>query len=260
MLEIIDRDGWRKRFDLERAITHIGSDPRNDIVLEPRRGAGVAPRHLQLIALPGGGGYRLVNLGGGEVAVGDERVPPRSSADVAPGSSVKLGDFTLLFLAGRGHEREPVERPAVRPAPSPPPPPEAPAAPEAEAEVRSEVIGLAVSLPRTRLAPDEPLEGTITVRNQGERTGVQFKLEVEGLPGECCEVGPAPILFPGAERDVSLRLYHPRGGPPLAGKRRIAVRATAPVEYPGEVATVWQEIEIEPFYDHTVQVVVDEVA
>jgi len=277
VIEVIDKEGWRKRFGIERAITHIGSDPRNDIALESWRGGGVAPRHLQLIALPNGRGYRLVNLGGGEVVVGEERVPPRASADVAPGTSVKLGDFTLIFMAGGDRVAERLSPEAVTPAviaPTPParppaPPPARPPAPQPPAVVeeeveeaavegdrRSEVIGLEVSLPRTRLSPDEPLEGTITVRNLGERTGVQFRLEVEGWPAECYEIGPAPILFPNAERDVPLRLYHPRGGPPLAGKHTIRVRATAPGEYPGEVATVSQEVEVEPFYDHSVRVLV----
>ena len=51
-VEVVDRDGWRKAFPLEKHIVHIGSDPRNDVVLDSRRGAGVAARHLQLIALP----------------------------------------------------------------------------------------------------------------------------------------------------------------------------------------------------------------
>jgi hypothetical protein len=48
-LEVIDKDGWRNEFRLEKTIVHIGSDPRNDIVLERGRGGNVAPLHAQLI-------------------------------------------------------------------------------------------------------------------------------------------------------------------------------------------------------------------
>lgn len=42
-IDICDKDGWHKEFDLQKRLTYIGSDPRNDIVLNPF--AGQESRH-----------------------------------------------------------------------------------------------------------------------------------------------------------------------------------------------------------------------
>ena len=46
VIEITDKDGWTKEFNLSKTIAYVGADPRNDIVLDPERGQGVSPRHL----------------------------------------------------------------------------------------------------------------------------------------------------------------------------------------------------------------------
>ena len=79
-IEVIDKDGWKKTFPIRKNIFHIGSVTANDVVLEAKRGAGIAPRHAQFIALQEGG-YRLVNLGDTEIHLeGTENriVPPHS--------------------------------------------------------------------------------------------------------------------------------------------------------------------------------------
>ncbi len=90
------------------------------------------------------------------------------------------------------------------------------------------------------------------VRNLGDSTGRQYKLELEGLPPEWYDIKPGPILFPTAEREVSMHLFHPRGPALPAGDHRIRVRATIPDAYPGECTTVSRIIRILPFYSHKV--------
>ncbi len=279
MIRVIDKDGWRKTFRPQKAIVHIGSAPGNDVVLESWRGEGLAPRHLQLIALPEG--YRLVNLGDSDISLGgaDGRViSPRSVADVGPGDTITVGDFTFAF--GDREERPVVaqasapvvERPVSAPPadepapPSPPSPPRPVEEPQpdlveeekaGEPESQSDVIGLDFLLPQTELTPGRSLEGTVMVSNRGEQTGVQFKLRVTGLGDEHYEIGPGPILFPNAEREVPLRLHHPQSSRPPAGPHRITVHATAPTEYPGERATASQTVQIAPFYRHTLRLTID---
>ena len=232
MIEVTDRDGWTKGFPLEKDIVHIGSDQRNDIVLERARGNGVAPRHLQLILLASQG-YRLVNLADTDVLLGElgeVRLAPRSFAVVADGQRVRVGDFTLVLQG---------------------------LAPRQEASA-SDAIGLRLALPQTHLAPDQPLEGMVIVRNQGDKTGAQFKLEVEGLDPKWYEVGPGPILFPNAEKAVPLRLHHPKGPRPPAGEHQFSIRAAAPAAYPGQSAVVSQVIEIAPYFQHSMRLVMEE--
>jgi hypothetical protein len=237
-LEVTDKEGWKKVFALEKAIIYVGSDPRNDVVLDPTRGSGVSRRHLQLIQVSGGGGYRLINMGEADVrlgARGETNLPPRAFMELNPGEKVTLGDFSLHFegdvplsLADDG----------------------AGALPGAQ---RSRSIGLSLVLPQTQLGLDKPLEGTVVVRNWGAKTGAQFKLDVDGLDPRCLEIGPGPILFPNAEKEVYFRVHHPRAAKPAAGDYRLRIRATAPQAYPGEAAVVTQTIQLLPYYSHKVR-------
>ncbi|MBI1879377.1 MAG: hypothetical protein HYR94_14360, partial [Chloroflexi bacterium] len=228
-LEVIDREGWRKEYSLQKTLLHIGSDARNDIILEVERGAGVAPLHAQLISLANGGGlgYRLVNLGNTDIllgASGDQPLPPRSAIEIADGQMFRLGEYTLVI-----HSHS---------------------APSGSLAANSGTqIGLSLALPHTRLAPHQPLRGMVIVCNLGDRTGVKFDLELEGLDSDCYEIEPGPLLASGAEKEVSFQLFH-WGNRPLAGNRSITIYATAPHAYPAERASVSQMIQVLPFYRH----------
>ena len=254
-VEIIDGNGWRRSFPLEKNLIHIGSDLGSDVVLETSRGAGVTSRHLQLIAMPGDvPRYRAVNLGEADVPLGgsgDRVLAPRSMLEITNGESLRLGDFTLVFRLG--DVAAPIPAPVVQPS-----------AIRAETRIpvadpgreeASEVISVRLSLPSLVLDPEHSLEGTVTVHNLGNQPGAQFKLQVIGLDPDCYEIGPGPILFPNVEKGVFLRLAHSQKSEPPAGRHLIRVRATAPEAYPGESATVSQEIVIVPYYSQTLQIV-----
>jgi len=288
-IQITDKHGWRKTFVLDKNIVHLGAAAANDIVLESWRGSGVAPRHVQLIRLAhdAGAAYRLVNLGDAELSVSGENertVAPHSLEDLSTGDRLRLGDFTLVFqFQGAGPVGQAVAQAAAGtsaapyvdkltpagagsgPAPGASIPRETSRvrrqdlnSPDGWADHASDIIGLTLTLQQTELAPDRPLQGTLTIRNLGQRTGVQFQMELDGLDPDCYILGPGPILFPNAERDMQLVLHHPRRLSPPAGERRIAVRATAPDVYPGESAVVSATVDIEPFYDQRLRVVESE--
>jgi hypothetical protein len=249
-LEITDKDGWRIEFPLSKTVTYLGSDPSSDIVLETWHGTGVAPRHFQIISLAAEGqGYRLVNLGETDIlmgASGERSVAPRSFVLLNDGERLRVGDFVIVFRAGDAIPAAVGMQSAV-------------AAERTDAvaarPVASNVIGLKLSLPGTQLSPDRALEGTLVVSNLGNKPGVQFKLQVEGLEAESYEMGPGPVLFPGAEKPVVFRLRHPRKPAPPAGEHHFGVRATAPDAYPGESTVVQQAVQILPFYSHRVRLV-----
>jgi hypothetical protein len=287
-VEIIDRDGWRKVFPLEKPLLYIGSEAGNDIQLHASRGGGVAPRHLQLIAVPGDSpGYRAINLGDTDILLGDAAdrpMAPRSAIEVADGECFQVGDFALIFYVGgppaAGARPTPSAQPTVtlassasaatvvsapeaparaetvRPARARADRAPAPAAPGPVAGQQSSAsIGLSLSLPTSAVDPEGPLEGVVTVRNLGREPGVQFRLELEGLEPDYYEMGSGPILFPNVEKGVFLRIHHPRGPGILAGRREIAISATAPDAYPGESVTVSQVLDILPFHSHQMRLV-----
>jgi hypothetical protein len=233
VITVTDKAGWTKEFSLQKTIAYIGADPRNDIVLDADRGAGVSPRHLQLISVANG--FRLINMGDTEVrlgAHGERPVAPRAFLEVTGGDRVQVGDFILAFQGGGS------SGPGGR-----------------DSDGNSKSIGLTMQLAQTKLGIDKPLEGTVVVRNWGIKAGVQFTLEVDGLDPACLEIGPGPLLFPNAEKEVPFKVHHPRASKPPAGDYRIRIRATAPAAYPGEAANVSQMIQLLPFYSHKLKVV-----
>ena len=245
-IEIIDREGWRKEIVLEKRISYIGSDARNDIVLNPVRGSGVTPRHLQLIsAQPGPAQISIVNLSDSEVLFEDDdgkSLLPFSALDISDGAQIRVGDFLLIFhLQG------------VIPQPGSTTIPYQTTGRTVETKTTSESSGLRAALQSANLGIEAPIRGTIYVRNQGTAPGVQFEIALEGLPADSFEIGAAPILFPGAEKGVPVQIFHPRRPDIPAGPHQITFKAYALDAYPGETAAVSVDLQILPYYNHTLQ-------
>jgi hypothetical protein len=241
MITVVDKAGWRKECPVQKNIVFIGSSNTNDIVLEQQHGAGIMATHLQVICLPPQG-YRLINLSDQDIflgASGERTLPSRASLDIGDGQQLKLGDFTLTFHSGFSGSGGPVGAAG-----------DIESLQQLESETSSDFIGLGVILPQTTLSPDQPIDGAIRVRNQGDKPKVQFVLDVEGLEPDMYTLSPGPILFPNAEKVLPFRIYHPQAAKIAAGAHQIKIHATAPEAYPRERATALVTINILPFYKH----------
>lgn len=248
-IEIIDQDGWRKEFLLEKRIIYIGSDARNDIVLDAFRGSGVEPRHLQLIhPLTFSGKVNAVNLSSSSIYLGktgERMIPPNSAVEISHQETLRVGDFEMvMYLQMQEAEAAPL-LPAQEPIL------------QVKGKQNSASIGLRLTMNQSSLYVGSPLEGIISIRNQGSYPAVQFQINVDGFPTDCLEVGTAPLLFPNAEKNIPIRLHHPRGPALPAGQARLTVRASALEAYPGESVSVSREIQVEPYYHHTLQLLED---
>ena len=270
-LFITDRDGWMREFKLDKSLIYLGSDPRCDVVLDSARGSGIAARHAQLLASANrSGDRRLVNLSDVDVALGTagEILPSRAATEIAPGMVFKLGEYTILM---RGDD-EPVlpmlvggTLTRVGPLAIATPAGALSALPPAGGtgglpafvlargggSVSSDKIGMQVTLSSPILAPDLPIEGRVVVQNTGDEAGVQFRVEVSGLPLACYELGASPLLFPGATKDVAIRIIHPKGPSLPAGERSFTIRVTAPDAYPGEAAAASATVRVAPYFAHS---------
>ncbi len=264
-VEISDREGWVKRQALDRLLIHIGSDPRNDIVLHPSRGGGVVARHAQIIAPIGQHTLRVVNLSPADLKLEGATsvvIPPRGAQAVRVGDCLCIGDFRLRFIpapATLNGELAPLgssgtvevtaplatvveAQPALQvtsqveqtapPRPSPPPP----SAIEAELHFNSD-----------NLQVHAPLDGRLTVRNRGDKAGVQFHIEVSGVPEEVYQIGAAPVLFPNAEKTILIRLTHPRSSALLYGAHTLTVRVSAPEAYPDQEVLLKHTLYVQPY-------------
>lgn len=223
-LEIISQPGWRREWPLTKDIIYIGSAVTCDIVLDEHFGGGVAPLQVQLVAAAAqNGAYKLINVGHTPITVGEAQLGPQSIVVLTDGLQFKLGEFTLVFHGGDQ--------------------------PGAGAAHKSRSIGLKLEMPSIQMTPLQSLEGIVTVSNLGRRVGARFDLTLEGMEAGCYDIAPGPLLSSGAEKGVIFRLHH-LGNQPLAGKRRIIIRAVSPETYPGEQATVSQVIEVLPYHRH----------
>ena len=128
----------------------------------------------------------------------------------------------------------------------------------ASAEASSQAIGLELFLPKTLLEPDQPIDGSVIVRNLGKKPAVQFKLAVEGLHPDCYDIGAGPLLFPDAEKEVLFCVTHPKDPSLAAGDHRVKISAKAPEAYPEGNVTVSQVIRVLPYFKHELRLVTAE--
>lgn len=232
-VKITDRLGWAKSYPLEKSLLMIGSGAGNDIVLPEEHGSGVAPLHVQVFRPQvESGTVRVVNLAPQGTAYRRSNgesggIGPGSSQDLADGDSLSLGEYSLLFtLQTQGG----ICRAA-----------------------RSEHLGLKLELPSRVLRAGARLAGQVTVTNYGDQRRCQFELELEGLPAGCYQIDPAPLLFPGAEEHLHIRIFH-RGTSPAAGPRSFTLRACAPAAYPTEAVALAETLDVSPVYGYELSV------
>jgi hypothetical protein len=118
-------------------------------------------------------------------------------------------------------------------------------------EKRSENLGIRLEMPGVSLQPGVKLAGLLTVMNFGEEKRSQFEIELEGLPSDCFQIDPAPLLYPGGEEKLQIRFYH-RGIRPPAGACSIRLRASAVGAYPTEELILPLVLDVEPVYQYRV--------
>lgn len=236
-VHVTDKTGWAKTFPLEKALTMIGSASFNDIVLPESHGGGVASVHIQLISSqPGKRGFRMVNLVSDplEVSLSEARgrilVPAKGSRELTDGDGLKLGDFLLTFYLQSAHG--------------------------ISIEKRSENIGVTYEMPSLILKEERKLTGLLTVRNFGEEKRCQFEIDLEGLPSDCYQIDPAPLLYPGGEEKLQIRFFH-LGVRPSAGDCPILIRVSAVGAYPTEEVLLPIVLNVEAVNRFTVDVLED---
>lgn len=233
-IRIVNRLGWSRSIDLEKALMLVGSASSNDIALPEGYGSGVAPVHLQLICSDvSEGAFQIINLTGAEVRIFDSQMVsrasmlPNSRQDILDGDSIPLGDFNLIFEL-QTHRGISIER-------------------------RSEHIVMKLEIPNLQLRPEGKLSGLLYVKNLGEEKHCQFEIELEGLPVDCYQIAPAPLLFPGAEEELLIRFFH-HATRPEAGSRPITLRASAIGAYPREEIILTLTLDVHPVYQYSLQI------
>ncbi len=231
-IQVIDRKGWTKSFPLQKALTMVGSATFNDVVISGEHGDGIAPVHFQLISnQTAKQGFRIINLINEPLMIflnnaeGSLQLPAKGSREINDGDMVHLGGCILTFYLQVDNGLS--------------------------IDKRSENIGVKLEMPGVVLKKGSKLTGLVTLKNFGSEKRSQFEIDVEGLPNDCYQVDPAPLLYPGGEEKLQIRFYH-LGNHPVAGECPIQIHATAVNAYPQEKVIIPVVLDIEPVYEYSV--------
>jgi hypothetical protein len=89
--------------------------------------------------------------------------------------------------------------------------------------------------------------GVLTLKNAGEHSACQFRVDIEGLPADCFQIDPIPLMYSGAQEEVRIRIFHRILYPP-AGLQTIVLKISAPESYSGEELIIRQDIYVTPVF------------
>jgi hypothetical protein len=221
-VKIIEANGWAKVLPVNRAITLVGSAASNDVQLPS---AQISPYQLQILYAPDlPSSCRVVNLGSDVVLQRnsvENTVSAFQSLDIFNGDELLLDDYRIIFHL-------PLTTASVQ---------------------KSRSLEASLVLPETVLRPDSTLAGILRVKNAGNLQGVQFQVSLEGLPPDCYQIDPIPLMYPGAEEEVQVRLFH-RTLSPSAGLHELLLTVNAPGDYMGETLEIRQGLYVTPVLKH----------
>jgi len=215
---ITQQNGWSRPVNIGKSIVRIGSATFNEIQLESSQ---VAPLHLQVFHNQGIPSLcRVLNLavpvtiesGGKSI-----ELLPFASRDIQDGETIEIAEFRLQF-------KLPVTTGVVR---------------------SSRVIEASLRFSDFVLRSHVPTVGILTIKNNGDKDASQFQVNLRGLAPDCFQVDPVPLMYPGAQEEIRIRLFH-KTTYPRAGKLMLTFVISAPESYPGEELLLQQEIYIEP--------------
>lgn len=212
----------------EYAIIRIGSDPTNHVRLAAKQ---AAPFHLQILnnTQPDQRNY-LVNLTDQSLAVTLSQeafwLGPFATSEIRNGDMIEIGDYQLVVNL-------PIRDNTL---------------------VTSRFFEAELAFPTGFLLPDTILEGVLTIKNTGEQRGCKFYTEVEGLPEDCVEIDPVPLLYPGAKELIPFRLLH-QSTAPEAGYANFIVTISSPESYPEQKVVLQHKIYIAPSFRQQLRII-----
>ena len=225
---LTDTRGWQKTYDLTEGAYWVGSAPAAYIQLADI--PDLPPYFLQIVNMQRDAAVRVVNLSAQEINYTKGPVSavltPRQCLDVYGPEVLQIHGYSLQFKL----HKQVLAQPSA-------------------SEMRQRVIGVRLVLSDVVLRPNGSITGGLSLQNLGKQA-CQYKIEVEGLPPDCLELSPPPLIHPGGEESTQFRIYH-RQTYPKAGQCHLVFRISAPTVYPGEEVTLRQIIQVMPVYAHT---------
>ena len=224
--KVIEQNGWEKIVKVGRATARIGSAPTNDICLQS---SVIAPIHLQFYVSPDSiSSCRVLNLAENVVIHGDEGeniLQTYEIIDLKESDAIVLGEYRIYY-----------KFPLIN-------------------SVLSESSSIKANfvLESAILNPETETIGWLTIKNAGLLSDCQFQIMISGLPSDCIDIDPVPLLFSGAQEEVRVRFFHRKLYPEF-GDKKLLINVTAPGSYLGEQTVIQQGIYVSPVLEHSLEV------
>ena len=230
-LLIIDKSGWSMPVKIQRAITKVGSASSNDVQLQSPQ---IAALHLQIFYSPDlPSSCKIFNMSS-EIRVrsGQElrSLSTYATFDVRDGDEILLADYRIKLTLPM----------------------------TANVLQATKLIDASLSFADPVLRPEYEAVGHLTIKNAGNHPSCQFQVDVDGLPTDCYQIDPIPLMYPGAQEDVRVLIIH-HGQTPAAGLKQVIFNITAPESYPGEKCVIQQGIFVSPVFEQSLELI-DDVA
>ena len=228
-ITITQANGWTKQFEPGKAVTLVGSADFTDIQLSS---SSISPIQIQILSdhqFPTG--IRVVGLDGQtkvNTIQGSFILEPFAIYDISENDEIVLGEYLLKFQPSQGF-------------------PQTNSANHIQAQLK---------FPDTILQPNLDLTGYLVITNAGEMDACQFDVKLDGIPQDCCQLDPVPMLHPGGQEEVGVRLFNRKTSPP-AGELDLVLTITAPNSYPGEVYRLKQRLYVTPDFSQSLEIVDD---
>lgn len=225
-LIISEKNGWKKPIKIEKAITRLGSAPTCDVqLISPE----IAPIHLQLYYLDEApSNCKLFNLSNPVVIKSGDQHSTLSlleTIQIQNGSEIELGPYSIQFIL-------PLSATTLQ---------------------ETSSIQATLRFPEATLHSNQVATGWLTIKNTGVQSSCQVDIELSGMPLDCMQVDPAPLLYAGGQMDVRIQLFH-RQLYPAAGFQNLTIIVSACDSYPGEQVVINQGIYVSPVYGQSLEI------
>lgn len=217
-ITIIEKNGWEKVVNVEKAVTRVGSASSCDIKLAS---PNISPVHLQIIYdRQNPGSCKVLNFGPAFVLSShgaETTVESYATQEARDGDVISIAEYRLRF-------QMPLTTGLL---------------------ASSLQISATLQIKDPVLRLEAPTVATLRLKNLGNNPNCLLQVSISGLAAEHYQLDPLPILYPGAEEDVRIRFFHRQESPP-AGFLTITLLVTAPASYPGEQVIIQQGLYVTP--------------
>ena len=222
-IRIINENDWEKVYEFDKSIIRIGSQVSCDIQL---RDQYIQPLEMQIVRSGDSDITYVARFFADNIMLtrGDQTFPVTqvTAYDILDGDKIVIGSYRLILSFED-------ERTRVR---------------------TSTHMSAELFLTKRELALESSINGMLLLKNLGTEKPCQFRMRMTGIPNDCFQSAPLPLLYPGSSSTVGFIISHLRTKP-APGFHTFSIVVTAPDDYFGEILEFNQDIYVHAVFDNT---------